>query len=145
MIAHQVPQSLGFFTQEQWSGPPQPTFPSTLYMASPGGEHGNPLRYLCLENAHGSDSVRPHRQQPTRLPSPWDSPVQSVQFSSVAQSCPALCNPMNCSTPGLPVHLAGLFLSLLSYTIWNHLALQTSVFSEKWRKCAVPVPTKGSV
>ena len=28
----------------------------------------------------------------------------SVQFSSVAQSCPTLCNPMNCSTPGLPVH-----------------------------------------
>ena len=28
----------------------------------------------------------------------------SVQFSSVAQSCPTLCNPMNHSTPGLPVH-----------------------------------------
>ena len=28
----------------------------------------------------------------------------SVQFSSVAQSCPILCNPMNRSTPGLPVH-----------------------------------------
>ena len=28
----------------------------------------------------------------------------SVQFSSVAQSCPTLCNPMNCSTPGLPVY-----------------------------------------
>ena len=28
----------------------------------------------------------------------------SVQFSSIAQSCPTLCNPMNCSTPGLPVH-----------------------------------------
>ena len=28
----------------------------------------------------------------------------SVQFSSVAQSCPNLCNPMNRSTPGLPVH-----------------------------------------
>ena len=28
----------------------------------------------------------------------------SVQFSSVAQSCPALCNSMDCSTPGLPVH-----------------------------------------
>ena len=27
-----------------------------------------------------------------------------VQFSSVAQSCPTLCDPMNCSTPGLPVH-----------------------------------------
>ena len=28
----------------------------------------------------------------------------SVQFSSVTQSCPTLCNPMNCSIPGLPVH-----------------------------------------
>ena len=28
----------------------------------------------------------------------------SVQFSSVAQSCPTLCDPMNCSTLGLPVH-----------------------------------------
>ena len=28
----------------------------------------------------------------------------SVQFSSVTQSCPALCDPMNCSTPGPPVH-----------------------------------------
>ena len=27
-----------------------------------------------------------------------------VQLSSVAQSCPTPCNPMNCSTPGLPVH-----------------------------------------
>ena len=26
------------------------------------------------------------------------------QFSSVTQSCPTLCNPMDCSTPGLPVH-----------------------------------------
>ena len=30
--------------------------------------------------------------------------LSSVQFSSVAQSCPTLCNPMDCSTPGLPVH-----------------------------------------
>ena len=27
-----------------------------------------------------------------------------IQFSSVSQSCPTLCDPMNCSTPGLPVH-----------------------------------------
>ena len=32
---------------------------------------------------------------------PW---LRSVQFSSVTQSCPTLCDPMNCSTPGLPVH-----------------------------------------
>ena len=31
-------------------------------------------------------------------------PDLSVQFSSVAQSCPTLCDPMNRSTPGLPVH-----------------------------------------
>ena len=28
----------------------------------------------------------------------------SVQFSSVAQSCPTLCDPMSHSTPGLPIH-----------------------------------------
>ena len=36
-----------------------------------------------------------------------DTGVGSVQLSSVAQfscSCPTLCNPMNCSMPGLPVH-----------------------------------------
>ena len=47
---------------------------------------------------------------PNRWPKYWSfsfntSPSkESVQFSSVAQSCPTLCNPMNRSTPGLPVH-----------------------------------------
>ena len=30
--------------------------------------------------------------------------IFKIQFSSVAQSCPTLCDPMDCSTPGLPVH-----------------------------------------
>ena len=34
---------------------------------------------------------------------PYNGIFSSVQFSSVAQSCPTLCDPMNC-TPGLPVH-----------------------------------------
>ena len=34
----------------------------------------------------------------------WHSGLYKHQFSSVAQSCPTLCDPMNCSTPGLPVH-----------------------------------------
>ena len=38
------------------------------------------------------------------LPMLWCQHVPSVQFSSVAQSCPTLCDPMNRSTPGLPVH-----------------------------------------
>ena len=35
------------------------------------------------------------------LPGWW---LGHLQFSSVAQSCPTLCNPMDCSTPGLLVH-----------------------------------------
>ena len=34
----------------------------------------------------------------------YSSQFSSVQFSSVAQSCPTLCDPMNCNIPGLPVH-----------------------------------------
>ena len=50
----------------------------------------------------------PHTHRLT-IQSPWtcsEPPTGggSVQFSSVAQSCPTLCNPMNRSTPGLPVH-----------------------------------------
>ena len=45
-------------------------------------------------------------QMPNQL---WALPISlfffsSIQFSSVAQSCPTLCDPMNCSMPGLPVH-----------------------------------------
>ena len=40
----------------------------------------------------------------------------SVQFSSVAQSCPTLCDPMNRSTPDLPVHKYSLF----SYQFISH-------------------------
>ena len=65
-----------------------------------------------------SDSVRPHRQQPTRLCSPWDSPSKNTGVgcyfllqcmkvkseSEVAQSCPTLSNLMDCSPPGSSVH-----------------------------------------
>ena len=40
----------------------------------------------------------------TDAQTPQNAPKTSVQFSSVAQSCPTLCNPMNRSKPGLPVH-----------------------------------------
>ena len=65
-----------------------------------------------------SDSVRPHRRQPTRLPHPWDSPGKNTGVgchfllqcrkgkseSEVAQSCPTLSDPMDCSLPGSSVH-----------------------------------------
>ena len=65
-----------------------------------------------------SESVRPHRQQPTRLPHPWDSLGKNTGVgchfllqcmkvksqSEVAQSCPTLSDPMDCSLPGSSVH-----------------------------------------
>ena len=65
-----------------------------------------------------SDSVRPHRRQPTRLPCPWDSPGKNTGVgchfllqckkvkseSEVAQSCPILSDPMDCSLPGSSIH-----------------------------------------
>ena len=65
-----------------------------------------------------SDSVRPHRWQPTRLPSPWDSPGKNTGVgchfllqcmkvkskSEVAQLCPTLSDPMDCNLPGSSVH-----------------------------------------
>ena len=34
----------------------------------------------------------------------YNLPVYSVQFSSVTQLCPTLCDPLDCSMPGFPVH-----------------------------------------
>ena len=65
-----------------------------------------------------SDSVRPHRQQLTRLPSPWDSPGKNTGVgyhfllqcmkvkseSEVAQSCLTLSDPMDCSLQGSSIH-----------------------------------------
>ena len=49
----------------------------------------------------------------------------SVQFSSVSQSCPTLCYPMNRSTPGLPVHHQLLEFTQLMSSLVND-AIQTS-------------------
>ena len=49
-----------------------------------------------------SDAIQP--SHPLSSPSPPAFSISQHQFSSVAQSCPTLCHPMNCSTPGLPVH-----------------------------------------
>ena len=58
------------------------------------GLFSSSLRTSSLFLPYGSTTIVP---QPRLL-------FSSVQFSSVAQSCLTLCDPMNCSTPGLPVH-----------------------------------------
>ena len=72
-----------FFRQEYWSGLP---FPSPGDLPDPGIEPTSPAlvaRFFTPETP--------------------ENPIL-IQFSSVAQLCPTLCDPMNCSTPGLPVH-----------------------------------------
>ena len=49
----------------------------------------------------------------------------SVQFSSVAQSCLTLCDPMNCSMPGFPVHHQ-LLESTQTHVHWVSDAIQLS-------------------
>ena len=62
---------------------------------SPGGGHGNPLQYSCLENPMDREAwqatVHEITKSQTRLKQlSMDVLVSSVQFSSVAQLCPAL-------------------------------------------------------
>ena len=65
-----------------------------------------------------SDSVQSQRQQPTRLPRPWDSPGKNIGVgchfllqcmkvkseSEVTQSCLTPSDPMDCSLPGSSIH-----------------------------------------
>ena len=85
-----------------------------------------------------SDSVRPHRQQPTRLSRPWDSPgkntgvgchflLQCMKVKSeneVTQLCPTLSDPTDCSLPGSSIH--GIFQArvlewgAIAFSVWIH-------------------------
>ena len=72
----------------------------------------------CYVASVVSDSVRPHRQKPTRLSRPWDSPGKNTgvgchfllqcmkvkRESEITQSCPTLSDPMDCSLPGSSAH-----------------------------------------
>ena len=72
----------------------------------------------CQVASVGSDSVWPHRRQPTRLPRPWDPPGKNTGVgchcllqcmkvkseSEVAQSCLTLSDLLDCSLPGSSVH-----------------------------------------
>ena len=53
--------------------------------------------------------------------------VVSFQFSSVAQSCPILCNPINLSTPGLPVHPPWVHPNPYPLSRWCHPTISSSV------------------
>ena len=88
-----------------------------------------------------SNSVRPHRWQPTRLPRPWDSPGKNTGVachfllqcmkvkspSEVAQSCPTLSDLMDCSLPGSSIH--GIF----QQEYWSGVPLPSPTEASMWQ------------
>ena len=118
-----------FSRQEYWSGLPCLS-PGAL--SNQGTEPGSPALQadslplappdstyiLLLSHFSRVRLCATHRQQPTRLPCPWDSPdkntgvgchflLQRVKVKSeseVTQSCPTVRDPMDCSPPGSLVH-----------------------------------------
>ena len=77
-----------------------------------------PLNQAAAKLLQSCLTVRHHRRQPTRVPHPWGSPGKNTGVgchfllqwmevksgSEVAQSCPTLRNPMDCSPPGSSIH-----------------------------------------
>ena len=95
--AHQAPPSLEFSSQEHWSGLP---FPSLVHESE---------RWKWSHSVV-SDSSWPHGLQPTRLLHPWDFPGKSTGVGchcllhKSLQSCPIICDLMDCSPLGSSVH-----------------------------------------
>ena len=90
----------------------------------------------CYVASVVSNSVWPHRWQPTRLLCPWDSPgkntgvgcdfLQCIKVKSeseVTQSCPTLSDPMDCSLPGSSIH--GIFQARVLE--WGAIAFSTTI------------------
>ena len=88
-------------------GPPPPSMPLT------GTFRGQGVWWCCLfclppvqsRKSHPTLYLRTALARPGYFP--WNLAaisISSVQVGSVAQSCPTLCDPMDCSMPGLPVH-----------------------------------------
>ena len=82
------------------------------------GKYNSACCCCCCVASVVSDSVRPHRRQPTGLPRPWDFPDKNTGVgchfllqcmkvkseSEVAQSCLTLRDPMDCSPPGSSIY-----------------------------------------
>ena len=97
-------------------------------------------------------TVRPHRRQPTRLPHPWDSPDKNTGVgchfllqcmkvkseSEVAQLCPTLSDPMDCSPPGSCIH--GIFQARVLE--WGAIAFSMINLGSLLKSRDITLPTK---
>ena len=106
-----------------------------------------------------SDSVRPHRWQPTRFPHPWDSPgkntgvgchflLQCVKVKSeseVAQSCLTLSDPMEGSLPGSSIHgiCQARVLEWGATTEQQHRYLERASLVAQWQRTRLSMQSCG--
>ena len=95
-----------------------------------------------------SDSVQPHRRQPTRLPCPWECPGKNTEVgchfllqcmkvkseSEAAQSCPTLSDPMDCSPPGSSVHRI-LQARILEWVATSFSKIKTAAAAKSLQSC----------
>ena len=72
----------------------------------------------------------------------WRFLIKSVKFSSVAQLCPTLCDPMDCSTPGFPAHhQLGVYSNSCPLSQWCHPTISSSAIPFSCLQC---FPASGS-
>ena len=76
------------------------------------GKHGQDPR-LRSGAPHQLSKMPPHPPVPAPRLASRRPPTLETFSSSVAQSCPTLYNPMDCSTPGFPVHISGSLFKLM--------------------------------
>ena len=97
--------SIEFFRQKYWSGLP---FPSPGDLSNPGIEPKSPsLQADSLPTeplGKPRPSIHVSFSEALQVVLPADQVGDYGEFSSVAQPCPTLCDPLNHSMPGFPVH-----------------------------------------
>ena len=100
-----------------------------------------------------SDSARPHRRQPTRLPRPWDSPGKNIGVgchfllqcmkvkseSEVAQSYLNLSDPMDCSPSGSSIY--GIFQARILEWVAIHLPRSEYIWNPRCIYISAPETT----
>ena len=101
-----IPPSIRVFSKESTLRTRWPKYWSFSFSISPSNEHPglisfrmNWLDLLAVQGTLKTCLLQHHSSKASILRC-----LAFFQFSSVAQWCPTLCNPMKCSTPGLPVH-----------------------------------------
>ena len=161
-IVCQAPLSMGVSRQPYWSGlpcsspgdfsdpgmePMKPALAGRFFTTEPPGK---PCCCCCYVTSVGSDSVWPHRRQPTRLPRPWDSP-RTLEWVAISCSNPwkwshsVMSKQCSIFWPGLWLfsgHLSLVFIKLF-LPIFPHFYQQKITENHNWKRETQSDPSPG--